>query len=160
MLIDGQLYNDNGNAVWKSKAKLKCSICNKKKADRFIEFKNPETYEHFGFACFDFKTDCMQRLFVNFFIKYPDLEYARTRSIEIDCDTIKREPIGLSLRYEILNRDKFKCVLCGNTSKESRLEVDHIVPVSSGGKTTRKNLRTLCFKCNRGKGSKNEILLA
>lgn len=62
-------------------------------------------------------------------------------------------------RYKILERDNFRCVLCGCTAEESvamyghGLEVDHIVPVSRGGRTVEDNLRTLCFGCNRGKGA-------
>ena len=34
------------------------------------------------------------------------------------------------------------------------LEVDHIVPVSKGGKTEADNLQTLCWRCNRSKSNK------
>lgn len=34
------------------------------------------------------------------------------------------------------------------------LEVEHIIPVSKGGKTGMKNLQTLCETCNRGKSNK------
>lgn len=63
------------------------------------------------------------------------------------------------MRYKILQRDNHRCVLCGRTAQESiaasghGLEVDHITPVSKGGKTEESNLRTLCFACNRGKGA-------
>jgi len=57
------------------------------------------------------------------------------------------------LRYEIMQRDEFKCVLCGATAKDGvKLHVDHIKPVSKGGKTEEANLRTLCDRCNLGKG--------
>ncbi len=61
-----------------------------------------------------------------------------------------------SLRYDILKRDGFRCVLCGATPEEDgiKLHVDHIIPVSKGGKTTKKNLRTLCDRCNLGKRDK------
>lgn len=55
------------------------------------------------------------------------------------------------LRYQILQRDNFRCVLCGRDQSSSPLEVDHIQPVSKGGKTEPHNLRTLCRDCNRGK---------
>lgn len=56
------------------------------------------------------------------------------------------------LRYTILKRDGFRCVLCGRGSDDgAQLEVDHIFPVSKGGETVPKNLRTLCKECNRGK---------
>lgn len=60
-----------------------------------------------------------------------------------------------SLRYDILKRDGFKCVLCGATAKDgAKLHVDHILPVAKGGKTVKSNLRTLCDQCNLGKKDK------
>ena len=60
------------------------------------------------------------------------------------------------LRYSILKRDGFKCKICGRTADEGvKLHVDHIIPVSKGGKTVPSNLRTLCEACNLGKS--NEI---
>jgi 5-methylcytosine-specific restriction endonuclease McrA len=35
-----------------------------------------------------------------------------------------------------------------------KLEVDHIKPISKGGKTVLNNLQTLCMDCNRGKSNK------
>lgn len=68
----------------------------------------------------------------------------------------QRKLMTPSLRYEILQRDGFRCVLCGRSQLEDgvKLEVDHIVPISKGGKTERSNLRTLCQDCNRGKRDK------
>lgn len=68
---------------------------------------------------------------------------------------IERAKMGDSLRYDVLKRDKFKCQICGRTSKDNvKLEVDHIIPVSKGGKTEISNLQTLCERCNRGKSNK------
>lgn len=61
------------------------------------------------------------------------------------------------LRQHIKERDRFTCRYCGaSISKEPNLllEIDHIVPVSKGGLTTEENLQTLCWRCNRKKGSK------
>jgi hypothetical protein len=67
--------------------------------------------------------------------------------------------ISLALRYRVLVRDKFRCVICGaSPAKDGTVElhVDHIFPWSRGGQNTEENLRTLCFKCNLGKGAKVE----
>lgn len=64
--------------------------------------------------------------------------------------------ISLALRYRVLTRDKFRCVTCGASPAKDvavELHVDHIHPWSRGGQNTEKNLRTLCFKCNLGKGA-------
>jgi hypothetical protein len=62
-----------------------------------------------------------------------------------------RKGIAPKLRYMILKRDGFKCVLCGKTSDDDRLEIDHIVPIVAGGNNNINNLRTLCSECNKGK---------
>ena len=62
-----------------------------------------------------------------------------------------------SLRNWIKERDDYTCQMCGlSTSQEKNLllEIDHILPVSKGGITSENNLQTLCWKCNRSKGSK------
>lgn len=54
-----------------------------------------------------------------------------------------------------MKRDGFRCVLCGRTAADGvKLHVDHILPVSKGGKTEVDNLRTLCDECNLGKSDK------
>ena len=59
------------------------------------------------------------------------------------------------LRYNVLRRDRFRCQICGTTAKDgAELEIDHIIPVSKGGKTVMDNLQTLCKRCNRGKSNK------
>lgn len=61
------------------------------------------------------------------------------------------------LRQQIKERDNFTCRQCGVSLKDEPhllLEIDHIVPVSKGGLTTEDNLQTLCWRCNRSKGSK------
>ena len=60
-----------------------------------------------------------------------------------------------SLRYDVMKRDGFKCVLCGASQKDgAKLHVDHIKPIAKGGKTEMSNLRTLCDRCNSGKRDK------
>lgn len=71
----------------------------------------------------------------------------------------RRRDITLGLRYDVLRRDRFRCVICGSSpaSKlECELHVDHITPVARGGKTISENLRTLCSQCNVGKAAKVE----
>ena len=61
------------------------------------------------------------------------------------------------LREYIKKRDNYTCCHCGNsTYKEPNLllEIDHIIPVSKGGRTEEANLQTLCWKCNRSKSNK------
>ena len=67
----------------------------------------------------------------------------------------QRAIINDNIRYEVLKRDGFRCRICGATAQDGvRLEVDHIIPVSKGGKSIMENLQTLCERCNKGKGNK------
>ena len=69
----------------------------------------------------------------------------------------QRSLMTRALREMIKDRDHYKCQSCGNSvEKEPNLllEIDHIHPISKGGITEEKNLQTLCWKCNRTKGSK------
>jgi len=66
---------------------------------------------------------------------------------------IKRKSLSKKTRFEVFKRDGFKCQYCGNNPPAVTLEVDHIEPVSKGGKDDSDNLITACFDCNRGKGA-------
>lgn len=69
----------------------------------------------------------------------------------------ERAKMSPSLRYNVLKRDHFRCQICGATQADGvKLHVDHIVPIAKGGKTELSNLRTLCDRCNLGKGSQSE----
>ena len=64
------------------------------------------------------------------------------------------------MRWQIFERDDFKCVACGLSPHEGAiLHVDHIVPRSKGGKDEMNNYQTLCHKCNIGKSNKSETNL-
>ncbi len=62
--------------------------------------------------------------------------------------------INLRLRFKVMQRDNFKCVICGTSPAKDpsvELHIDHIIPWSKGGETIIDNLQTLCSKCNLGK---------
>ena len=63
--------------------------------------------------------------------------------------------INARLKYLVLQRDDFKCVVCGRspaTHQNVILHADHIIPYAKGGETIKDNLQTLCQECNWGKG--------
>ena len=67
--------------------------------------------------------------------------------------------VPLGLRFQVLQRDSFKCAACGAspaTEPRCKLHVDHIAPLALGGKTELHNLRTLCAACNIGRGAREE----
>jgi len=87
----------------------------------------------------------------------------------------KRDIISRKIRDMVSFRDNGICCLCGKRADYSKwkdgywhyyeiitrfndeyhlcFEIDHIIPLCHGGKTTLQNLRLLCRKCNRKKGS-------
>ena len=68
--------------------------------------------------------------------------------------------IPLGLRYTVLMRDRFRCVLDGRSpaTHPVTLHIDHIKPWAEGGETVLENLRTLCSECNLGKGAREEVI--
>lgn len=68
--------------------------------------------------------------------------------------------IPIDLKVEIIERDGFKCQVCGKfitSDKDARrlakhgcgmYHIDHIVPVNQGGRATLENLRLTCPTCN------------
>lgn len=86
-------------------------------------------------------------------------EYGRYRSVNtrfVRRVYIPPWPTDVSskARFEILQRDRFRCQLCGASVQDGAcLEVDHIVPRSRGGRAAPWNLWTLCRKCNSGKSN-------
>jgi len=71
----------------------------------------------------------------------------------IGSSEYQRMLVTPKIRYQILRRDNFKCQICGRSSAETKLHVDHIRPISKGGSLGKNydNLRTLCELCNIGK---------
>lgn len=72
--------------------------------------------------------------------------------------SVKRN-VPLGVRFTVLKRDRYKCVLCGEsppTHITCNLHVDHIVALAQGGGNEITNLRTLCDSCNLGKGARSE----
>ena len=70
---------------------------------------------------------------------------------------IQRQAMSNDLREAIKKRDNYTCQKCGNSifnEPNLLLEVDHIIPISKGGKTEASNLQTLCWRCNREKSNK------
>ena len=66
----------------------------------------------------------------------------------------QRKAISKKMRFEVLKRDKFTCQYCGKQSPSVILHLDHIKPVSKGGKNSLLNLVTSCVDCNLGKGAR------
>jgi hypothetical protein len=62
-----------------------------------------------------------------------------------------RKAVSKRTRFEVFKRDNFTCAYCGKKPPDVMLELDHLVPVSTGGSNVVSNLVTSCEACNRGK---------
>ena len=90
--------------------------------------------------------DCVESL------SLPAPIYHRTG--ETSDERSERDKMTTSLRWNILERDRFTCQSCGRTPPDVKLHVDHKIPIAMGGKTVVENLHTLCAECNLGKSAK------
>ena len=62
--------------------------------------------------------------------------------------------INYRMRFRVMQRDNFKCCICGaspSSQPNVTLHIDHIIPCAKGGVASRDNLQTLCSRCNLGK---------
>jgi 5-methylcytosine-specific restriction endonuclease McrA len=66
-----------------------------------------------------------------------------------------------SIRYSKHNvflRDGYECQYCGTDVSRKTATLDHVLPVSHGGKTTFENTTTACADCNANKGNNKKIV--
>lgn len=56
---------------------------------------------------------------------------------------------------KILEKFKYRCAYC---RKEGKLEMDHVIPISKGGPTTKENIVPACRSCNSKKGNRIGII--
>ncbi len=59
---------------------------------------------------------------------------------------VERGKVTNKIRFQIFERDNNCCRICGSTQN---LQIDHIKPISKGGRSTYDNLQTLCERCNK-----------
>jgi 5-methylcytosine-specific restriction endonuclease McrA len=60
-------------------------------------------------------------------------------------------------RYNIYLRDKFRCQYCDIPVTEKTATLDHVLPISKGGKSNWTNLTTACKPCNWSKSDKTHL---
>lgn len=137
----------DSSSIYYTQNRLKCFVC-KKFFNFVIQTKNLKL---FCWNCFYEKLPFLLEKTNNYIEcrKIYDVLFNQRK------ETRKKERtlLTLKLRFSILKRDNFRCVICGKSAKDIKLEIDHIKPISKGGKTILTNLQTLCFNCNRGKSN-------
>jgi ATP adenylyltransferase len=84
-------------------------------------------------------------------------KYVQQKGLSLwDYRLLETGPVPDDLRYQVLSSADHRCALCGITAMDRPLDVDHIIPRSRGGSNDISNLQTLCSKCNRTKGNKDD----
>lgn len=98
-----------------------------------------------------------------FFCDYTYLQNRNEQLKKIDYETTlrgyhsknQRKLMTGELRKKIMIRDHYTCQNCRKyMPDEVGLHIDHIIPISKGGKTVPSNLQVLCSKCNGNKSNK------
>ena len=69
----------------------------------------------------------------------------------VDFDRLPRHEVRFT-RKNIFYRDKSRCQYCGKKFQTRDLNLDHVVPLSHGGKSTWENVVCCCVRCNSKKG--------
>lgn len=91
---------------------------------------------------------------------YPDwIIHSEKISINVPSVAITREYFNFKrkvnfTRYNMYLRDLFQCQYCEDTFDFDSLTIDHVTPVSHGGKTEWTNCVTSCKACNWAKADK------
>ena len=78
-------------------------------------------------------------------------QFSVNRSIRWGVLFIARNQIMRKIvRDRILEKHGNKCLYCGSTKN---IQIDHIIPLSKGGRHNENNFQPLCQKCNLQKGN-------
>ncbi|MBO7187136.1 MAG: HNH endonuclease [Clostridia bacterium] len=100
--------------------------------------------------CRDFEEEKIKNLIKR--LNDKNREFFNDRGIWDAICRVERGKVSNKMRFAIYKRDGYRCCNCGKTQEVECLEIDHIKPISKGGKSTYDNLQTLCKRCNKIKG--------
>ncbi len=127
---------------------------------RFVLVRQQTRYKQVNYVKTSYKVtveDKMYRCSYQYLIN----RYSKLRDIDFQCtlneyhSKNQRKLMTKELRKAIMVRDNYTCQMCGKyMPDEVGLHIDHVIPVSKGGKTIESNLQVLCSKCN-GRKSNN-----
>jgi 5-methylcytosine-specific restriction endonuclease McrA len=114
-----------------------------------------------GFESYDFESWVELSQFRDRFGS-DDGEWVQTISVNIRVPRVIRVLVFDKLpqgdvrfnRRNIFARDDNRCQYCGKKFPTSELSIDHVAPLSRGGKTTWTNVVCACTDCNKRKGGR------
>ena len=81
----------------------------------------------------------------------------RVPSVIMLKEYMKKKATVRFSKQNVYLRDGFKCQYCGIDVTRKTASLDHVLPVSLGGKTTFENTVTSCVACNSTKGNDHRI---
>lgn len=75
-------------------------------------------------------------------------------TIGVTKKTTARKIFSKNARINLYESANHNCRICGKPLAYNEMTIDHIVPLSRGGKNTYDNLRCVCEDCNKIKGNR------
>lgn len=126
----------------------------------FILIREQTRYKQINYSRYSYQVaveDKRVSLYYNEILEMLDF----LKSINYECTSSEyfsknqRNLMTQQLKDEVKKRDKYTCQICGKYMPDGiGIHIDHIIPISKGGKSVLSNLQVLCSKCNLQKGSK------
>jgi len=81
----------------------------------------------------------------------------RVPAVIMHKDYLKRRTTPRFSKQSMYLRDMYTCQYCDNLFAKTSLTVDHVIPVSKGGKLRWDNCVAACSPCNVAKGNKTHM---
>lgn len=72
----------------------------------------------------------------------------------------KREYIPRAIVQKVLERQNFRCAMCGKPLRGLHFHIDHKVPLAMGGSNSIRNLQALCPDCHAKKTREDRMKIA
>lgn len=80
-------------------------------------------------------------MFLDGFVTQEEIKKERKKALELKKSQWWRQKIGPGI-----------CHHCNQKFEKSKLTMDHVIPISRGGKSSKNNVVVSCLECNQNKG--------
>jgi 5-methylcytosine-specific restriction endonuclease McrA len=85
-------------------------------------------------------------------VRSPSWE-TRVPAVMMVKEYVKTKKFPRFSKYNVSLRDGFKCQYCESAVSMNTVTMDHVIPISKGGKTCWENIVAACAPCNSRKGN-------
>lgn len=85
-------------------------------------------------------------------VRSPSWE-TRVPAVMMVKDYVKNKKYPRFSKYNVTLRDRFTCQYCETNVGTNTVTMDHVLPISKGGKTVWENIVAACGPCNSKKGN-------